>query len=624
MRKTYNYVFSEEDAKRFASEHGNGIHINGRELIFQYCPYCGKEGVKKSDTEKFSINLDTGQFHCFRASCGARGNMLTLARDFNFSLGREWDDYYKLPTRRTYKRLEQPKERIVPKDFAIEYFRSRGISEDIVRKHQITVRADKPTVIAMPFFDENGVIQFVKYRRTDKAEIENCGKEYTEKDCKAILYGMECCTTESRTLIITEGQIDSLSLDEAGIKNAVSVPTGANGFTWLPHCWNWIRQNFDEIIVFGDHEKGHISLLDEINRRLGNSIRIKHVKESEYKDCKDANDILRKYGPEQLRKCVNNAVYVQNDALINIVDVERIDLDKIEKFKTGIVEIDSLIGGIPLEGTTVITGKSGEGKSTFASQVLAKAIDAGYKCMAYSGELPNGMFKEWLYLQLAGKNNIYMLENSPHISVDVESKIDAWIDEKLWLYDVDSLFKCSENELSGLLEIIEQAILQYECRVILIDNLMTALDIVDPENVLYNKYEAQAHFVRKLAEIGRNYKVAIILVAHKRKNGNSSDTNDEISGSSEITNYSTMIINYSKYTASEIANGSKPTDRKMSVTKERLKGGSANSFNVTFEPNSKRIYNTASNMLGYKFGWEDGGTQATGWSEVGNIELPFS
>ena len=617
----YKYEFNEADATRFATTNGYEVYRSGNELVFKKCPYCGE---LTHDENRFSINLDTGQFHCFRASCGARGNMLTLARDFNFSLGREWDDYYKLPTRRTYKRLEQPKERIVPKDFAIEYFRSRGISEDIVRKHQITVRADKPTEIAMPFFDENGVIQFAKYRRTDKAEIESYGKEYTEKDCKAILYGMECCTSECRTLIITEGQIDSLSLDEAGIKNAVSVPTGANGFTWLPHCWNWIRQNFDEIIVFGDHEKGHISLLDEINRRLGNSIRIKHVKETEYKDCKDANDILRKYGPEQLRKCVSSAVYVQNNALINIVDVERIDLDKIEKFKTGIIEIDSLIGGIPLEGTTVITGKSGEGKSTFASQVLAKAIDAGYKCMAYSGELPNGMFKEWLYLQLAGKNNIYMQENNPRISVDVESKIDAWINEKLWLYDVDSLFKCSENELSGLLEIIEQAILQYECRVILIDNLMTALDIVDPENALYNKYEAQAHFVRKLAEIGRNYKVAIILVAHKRKNGNSSDTNDEISGSSEITNYSTMIINYSKYTPSEIMKGNKPTDRKMSVTKERLKGGSASSFNVTFEPNSKRIYSTASNMLGYKFGWEDGGTQATGWEEVENIELPFS
>ena len=618
----YKYEFNEIDALRFAQNKGYETFRSGNELVFKKCPYCGE---LTHDENRFSVNLDTGQFHCFRASCGARGNMLTLARDFNFSLGREWDDYYKLPTRRTYKRLKQPKERIVPKDFAIEYFRSRGISEDIVRKHQITVRADKPSVIAMPFFDENGVIQFVKYRRTDKAEIEKCGgKEYSEKDCKAILYGMECCTTENRTLIITEGQIDSLSLDEAGIKNAVSVPTGANGFTWLPHCWNWIRQNFDEIIVFGDHEKGHISLLDEINHRLGNSIRIKHVKETEYKDCKDANDILRKYGPEQLRKCVSSAVYVQNDALINIVDVERIDLDKIEKFKTGIVEIDSLIGGIPLEGTTVITGKSGEGKSTIASQVLAKAIDAGYKCMAYSGELPNGMFKEWLYLQLAGKNNIYMLENSPRISVDVESKIDAWIDEKLWLYDVDSLFKCSENELSGLLEIIEQAILQYECRVILIDNLMTALDIVDPENALYNKYEAQAHFVRKLAEIGRNYKVAIILVAHKRKNGNSSDANDESSGSSEITNYSTMIINYSKYTPSEILKGNKPTDRKMSVTKERLKGGSASSFNVTFEPNSKRIYSTATNMLGYKFGWEDESTQKTGWEELGNIELPFS
>ena len=68
---------------------------------------------------------------------------------------------------------------------------------------------------------------------------------------------------DRETLVITEGQIDSLSLAEAGIKNAVSVPTGARGFTWYQHCADWI-DGFREIIVFGDNENGQITLVNEL------------------------------------------------------------------------------------------------------------------------------------------------------------------------------------------------------------------------------------------------------------------------------------------------------------------------------------------------------------------------
>ena len=67
-----------------------------------------------------------------------------------------------------------------------------------------------------------------------------------------ILFGMNHCEGYER-LVITEGQIDSLSLTEAGVSNAVSVPTGANGFTWVPHCYEWLNR-FEELVVFGDCE----------------------------------------------------------------------------------------------------------------------------------------------------------------------------------------------------------------------------------------------------------------------------------------------------------------------------------------------------------------------------------
>ena len=79
------YTFKEEDARRFASENGFRARRKDDELIFKECPYCHSTSI--NDKEKFSINLKTGQFHCWRASCGAKGNMLTLAKDFNFSLG---------------------------------------------------------------------------------------------------------------------------------------------------------------------------------------------------------------------------------------------------------------------------------------------------------------------------------------------------------------------------------------------------------------------------------------------------------------------------------------------------------------------------------------------------------
>ena len=81
---------------------------------------------------------------------------------------------------------------------------------------------------------------------------------------------------------MTEGQLDSLSVAESGIENAVSVPNGKNGFTWVPYCWDWL-QNFDTLIVFGDCERGSITLLDDMRRRFRGIV--KAVRQQDYRGC---------------------------------------------------------------------------------------------------------------------------------------------------------------------------------------------------------------------------------------------------------------------------------------------------------------------------------------------------
>lgn len=572
------YDFKEEDAFSFARHVGIHNFKHGNELFFKKCPYCN--GIGKGNEKSFSINLETGQFKCFRASCGISGNMVTLSKDFDFSLGNIADEYYR--PKKKYRRLKTPKEPIIPKSEAVAYLESRGISEKVANEYEITVQTNKPNILVFPFYDEKGIIQFIKYRKTDFDKEKDDCKEWCEKDCKPVLFGMKQCKDFTR-LIITEGQLDSLSVATAEINNATSVPNGANGFTWMPYCWNWINR-FEEIVVFGDYEKGKITLLDELSRRLKTTV--KHVRPEDYKDCKDANEILQKYGAEQIRNCVENAVIVPIKQIIELADVQDVDIFKIQKLKIGIKQIDRLLyGGLPFGGVVLISGKPGEGKSTLASQILINAIEQHYKCFAYSGELPNYLFKAWIDFQIAGPRHAIEYQNqwgdkNYNISKANKELITEWYRGKCFLYD-NSVIDGDEKE--SLVAVVENMIMQYGVQVILLDNLMTAIDLEIATGS--DKYERQSLFVKKLARVALRHNVLIMLVAHKRKNNFTTNENDEISGSGDISNLATITIAYEK------DNDLEKTQRLCKVSKNRLFGKTEiNGYVLDYDEKSKRIY----------------------------------
>lgn len=597
------YEFKVEDAERFAQEQGIRTTITRGQLQFERCPYCRGETNKKN---KFAISLKTGQFNCMRASCGAKGNMLTLAKDFGFSLGRDADTYYSINQPREYRTFKKSVvDKIEVKDAAIEYLGTRGISEDVVRKYKIS--ATEEGRITFPFIDQDNRLQFTKYRNPNPKPGEN--KEWSEKNCKPILFGMAQCNLDNKTLIITEGQIDSLSVAEAGIDNAVSVPTGAKGFTWIPHCWDWI-QNFDKIVVFGDHENGYITLYNDLAARFDS--KVWHVREEDYKDCKDANDILRKYGVEQIRQCIANAEQKPIDKVIDITMVEDINPYDIEKMPTGIKDVDELLcGGLPFGQLILVTGKAGDGKSTFASQMLLSAIQNNYKCFAYSGELPNHLFKSWLYLQAAGFQNTYeewskwTIKRPRKVPDKVIKKIDEWYKGKLWLYD-NSKMLVDGNE--SICELIEKTTIQYGTRVVLIDNLMTALDLEGSVHG-FDKNDLQSNFIKKLARLALELDIVIILIAHQKKGYG--EVNEMVSGSLDIVNLASIVLSYDRPTKSEVENGfAEKEDRLLRLTKNRLFGKIDNVGTLLkYDEASKRVYQTQHERL-FKYGWETMKTQA--------------
>ena len=574
------YTFRKDDAIRFAEECGIKKKIVGDELHLWECPYCHS----RKDHNTFSINLQTGQFKCLRASCGAHGNMLTLHRDFNFDLGTDVSEYER--PRYSWRRFKKPEKPIESDDVAIRYLTGRGISESVIKKYEIKSKKDNDNLIAFPFFDESGNLDFIKYRYIKPPDGK--GKEFCESGCRAILFGMKQCNPDNQTLIITEGQIDSLSVVTAGYENAVSVPLGKNGMTWFPHCFDWLH-NFTTVIVFGDYEHGSMTLLDDIRSRFTWSA-VKAVQPESYRGCKDANDILRKFGVDAIRAAVDNAKPIMLPEVMELSDVPY-DNDDAEKLPTGIRDIDNLLeGGLSFGYFDILTGKRGDGKSTFSTMILKSAIDNNIPCFVYSGEMKCSDVRKTLDRQIAGPERIRDLYEGSNmgfhkfdLSEPNREVVGMYYKDVVYIYNTQKILI---DEKPDLLKIVETYITQFGCKFILLDNLMTLIDVVSFEGV--TKYEKQELVCKALARMAQMYNVIILLIAHKKKTDPKyqGDQNDDVLGSSEITNLAGCILSYERG-GSDL----KDSQRKIKITKERTAGHTNfDGITVNYDEKSKRVF----------------------------------
>lgn len=592
------HVMTEDELWGLVSALGIKTRVRGEEIQFEYCPYC--HGGAKKDKWKFGINRKSGAYGCFKGGCKKQGHFVQLCRDFDYALENE--------TR--WVKFPQPEKRIVPRESAIAYLAARGISRETAERYQITAFEDKPNVLWLPLFDEDGKLVGAKERRMDWKPSSRFPKEKWTTGSKQILFGINQCV-DFEHIVIMEGLIDALSVAEAGIKNACSVPGGMTNDKWISLNYNWLMK-FDRIIVFGDLEDGSITLLKDISTRLPTKIFV--VRQVDYLGEKDANAILTKFGAEEVRNCILNATALTVDHVIDLADVEDEDLANMPRVKTGVEELDRVLGGGIYYGQVcLLAGKRGEGKSTFMSQMFADALDQGINAFVYSGELRNADFKRCLNSQLAGIANMTQRKNEYNedewvVSKEVSQRISSWYKGRAFIFDTDSI-----EDTIDLLGTIKRVVTQNAVRFVCIDNLMTAMDIYAKDDL----YTAQGKFVGELKTIARKYNVAIVLVAHQRKAGKDqqqgdSFDNDTVSGSSDVTNKVDIVINYSR------AKEDDQHDSNIQVGKNRLVGTlrrGDKAIKMVYSPKTKRVY--AMRSLDKRYGWEREPVR------VDDIDVPF-
>ena len=608
-----------DEVTKFIGMTGISVTKKGDEYLLKSCPFC--KGGENRDRNTFSINYRTGQYQCKRSKCNAKGNLWTLTKDENF-------DYALPEPEKKEIRKHTHKFKINPcrDERAAAWIReNRCIPEEITYKYKVMFgterfkeikNADHNMILAKP--DKFLVWQFTnaagdrvlwyKFRRTEGegAKEWSISKHFLINDVRyhvePCLFGMGECDYKEPYVIMTEGQFDTLAVAAAGFGNVVSVPTGQNGFTWFDEneeSKNFLNR-FETLIIFGDKENDKITLLKEMQERFNG--KIKCVRAEDYKDCKDANDILRKYGVDQIRACVNNAEMTPIKGLKKMKDVKKVNMTNLSRIKTGIPTLDKYLLGFFFGQVITLTGRSGEGKTTLSSQMISFALEQNVPTVIYSGEFPEWMIKNWLVLQIAGPDNLEVSATGVDVKKDVWDRIDAWepFGENCHIYSVDVDLNENEEDCVEMLDTIKQAILQAGVRMIVIDNLMTAMEFSEESDL--NK--AQSSFMKKLKKIALTYEVIILVIAHPKKTsriaGAKEIGKEDIAGSSNIGNLSDTIISYSKPVDSNAS-----CDREIRVLKNRWNNdfGVDKVIETYFNDASKRI--AESKVFDWTFGWQN-------------------
>lgn len=575
---------------RFAEDHLSPFKIRvkpggGEEVVPTLCPFC--HGGESGDQGTFALSTEKGLFVCKRGSCGRRGRFEELAAYLNdpVSLNRP------IPASRQAAWVLPDTVLLPPTEQIYQYFEKRKISRATVDAFHIA--ADEKGMIVFPFY-ENGVNVFEKFRRPWKPKDgEKKMKEWRFPGAKPILFGMDGCSF-SQPLIITEGQIDAMSLYEAGVTNVVSVPSGCEDMDWVSLCYDWLEK-FKTIILFGDSDEPGRKMIRELSKRLDES-RCRIVEDYPENGkggiCKDANEVLYYCGEFELLDMVENAKEVPVKGLLDLASVPSYDPTSVSRIKTMIPELDRCIGGLAEGGITVFTGKAGDGKSTLSGLLLLNGIEQGYNVCAYSGELRKEKFQEWINLQCAGSDYITVKWDPvkemdvPYLPYATQERVKDYYRGHFFLFDNNEIFE--HNQAESILSVFTTAVRRHGCKLFLVDNMLTSLSDADEET------KAQGRFVNALKKFATRYGVHVLIVAHPRKTKAGEQLRkDDVGGNSAIVNLADSAIVVER--------------PDLRIIKNR-EGGIQRLISCCYAPDSRRIYQADKGDLN-RFSWNKEGIQ---------------
>jgi twinkle protein len=424
------------------------------------------------------------------------------------------DDFPKPPVK-NYRRPESPRAP-APRGRAAEWLTARGLTDDTIKAFKVAelVQHGK-TYAVFPFIDEQGELINIKYRNPD--EKKDMRQEQGAAPC---LFGWHLIDPKARTVAITEGEIDAMTLHQVRVP-ALSVNQGAGNHQWIEHDWEKLER-FDDILICFDNDESGDKGAAEVISRLGIE-RCRRVRLG----AKDANQWLQD-GAEAV------------DFQQSMEDARPLDPEELRNADEYTVAVEELFyppPGTPLPPALYIdkeldwfrfrqaeytcwTGINGHGKSLMLDQILLGLMLQGERVVIFSGEMGTARHLKRIHKQATGLDRP---------TREFIRAVGQWLRDRLWLFDLVGVAK-----LDRLLEVFAYAARRYGVRHFVIDSLMMIDVPQDGPGAITKQNEA----VQKLVSFKKTHNVHIHLVAHPRKLRDESEAPGkmEVAGAGGIVN----------------------------------------------------------------------------------------
>lgn len=244
---------------------------------------------------------------------------------------------------------------------------SRKLTSDTCRKYgyQVGTHKNQPCHIAT-YVDPT-----TRQRTAQKIRLVNKEFSVIGNGKQMPLYGQHIWGTSGKSVVITEGEIDCLSVAQAfGCKwPVVSLPNGASSVKQsLTQAYDWLL-GFDKIVIcFDADDAGRKATQVACDMLPFGRAWIMRLPE----DCKDANDCLKTHGTAAIVSAYWNASQYKPDGIVRLGELKsdlmnRSTTDSLPYPWAG---LNDKTKGIRLGELVVITAGSGLGKSTFAKEIL--------------------------------------------------------------------------------------------------------------------------------------------------------------------------------------------------------------------------------------------------------------
>ena len=354
----------------------------------------------------------------------------------------------------------QPQKQIEIKPFilndiskeALYFLSGRGISEQTAKTLKLSQRSG---VLVFNYYKEDQVVG-AKYRKiSDKQFYQHAG-------CEKYLYNLDNLNNQE-TIILVEGEFDVCAIVEAGFLNVGSVSQGAPNegqeigtkLQCLDNSIDYIK-NAKKVIIFTDNDPNGNYLEKVLIERFGTD-RCAVVEKLE--GCKDANDVLLKYGKDKLIEIILNAketpiegVRTLDQAKDKMIDIYHNGYRK--GVSTMVRELDGVFSfyygwwylwhGIP-----------NSGKSAFVNfLMMCMSVHHGWKWAVFSPEhYPEEDFYTDMIEILTGKSTD--IESNNRLSLEeVEVAMDFVGKHFFFVYpQADNISNTSSNVLEKIKEL---------------------------------------------------------------------------------------------------------------------------------------------------------------------------